>query len=111
MNPLYQQLARTLEDIGRRVEQLQARYGEAQDESPTVAGKIRQAVANVQSGIQQLQGMLTEAAEKTTDGVPAAWDLVAVVPADQADPGRRRWRPIAGSPSVGGSVWPWHGRF
>lgn len=86
MNPLYQQLARTLEDIGRRVEQLQARYGEAQDESPTVAGKIRQAVANVQSGIQQLQGMLTEAAEKTTDGVPAAWDLVAVVPADQADP-------------------------
>ena len=86
MNPLYHQLVRSLEEIGQHMSRLEQRYAEHPGEPAAIAGKIRQSAADVQDGIRQLQGMLAEAAQKTSDGVPPEWDLVAVVPADQANP-------------------------
>lgn len=86
MNAWYEQLARSLEEIGNGMQRLTQQYGDGAGESAAVEGKIRQSMAEVQGEIQRLKGMLQEAAAKTSDGVPAEWDLVAVVPADQADP-------------------------
>ncbi|OUM88051.1 MAG: hypothetical protein BAA01_13600 [Bacillus thermozeamaize] len=86
MNPWYWSLIQSIDRLGEGMVRLQQKYQDHPAESPETAQQIRQASTDIQDALQRLRGLLQEVAQKTDRGIPAAWDLVAVVPADEGNP-------------------------
>lgn len=84
MNRHYQRLLQSLSRVEERVNLFESAV--AEEENNPYREDYLEAIRQFHAAVEQIRPMLEQVAQSTEQDVPAQWDLVSMVPADQQRP-------------------------